>query len=85
MEELKQILTSAGIFASEFAQLVKVHRLTATRWVNGHPIRQELQRHAVIKMAELIRSGTEKGVFPISKEFTYAERMPEIRRRLRSL
>lgn len=64
----------AGLQPNDFAKVLKVSRVTASLWLNGHNQPHRLIRPKVDKLLDAITSAVENGDFPVPKDMSRTER-----------
>lgn len=68
------ILKKAGLKPADFGKLLKVHRVTASLWVNGHANPHTFLVPRVTKMLDAVKAALDAGDLPLSFDVTRRER-----------
>lgn len=84
VENLKDVLDRSGIYHTELAIILSVHRTTVQKWLIGTPVRSRMMQNVVQNILARIESAIDSRKLPIPSGLSHHERLPAIRRALRT-
>lgn len=80
IQERLKLLKQAGLTPAELSQLLKVSRVTASLWLNGHARPHHLLEERVERLLDVVEEAMAARELPLSIDIPRRERRVHLRR-----